>query len=345
VSVILCEVVSSSTIEGRSSMHRRGFTLIELLVVISIIAVLIALLLPAVQSAREAARRAQCVNNLKQIGLALHNYHDQVNSFPAASIATPGYLGTWWTWATMTLPQTEQAPLFNSINFALTNNAPDNTTAVRTLIASYLCPSDDSNHIFTDRFVFSIAGDIAQIRETAAPINYVANWGDNKTGSFFDANSGEIGGPQFGCNNTFRGLFGDCSDGAVTTIAMDTDGTSNTLLAGENSPNQNVSLAWAGGNGIYASTVLPINWKTNLKDGQIDSNGDVCNLAAYYTPNNIHCYINWSYMMGYKSYHPGGANFGLADGSVRFIKQTVDVRTFEALSTRAGGEVISSGAY
>jgi prepilin-type processing-associated H-X9-DG protein len=117
------------------------------------------------------------------------------------------------------------------------------------------------------------------------------------------------------------------------------------LLVGENSPNQNVTLAWAGGNGIYASTVLPLNWRTNLKDGQVDTNGDVCNLAAYYTPNNVHCYINWSYMMGFKSYHPGGANFGFVDGSVRFLKQTIYTKTYEALSTRAGGEVVSADQY
>jgi prepilin-type N-terminal cleavage/methylation domain-containing protein/prepilin-type processing-associated H-X9-DG protein len=326
-------------------MNRRGFTLIELLVVIAIIAVLIALLLPAVQSAREAARRIQCTNNLKQIALALHNYHDRNNCFAAASIADPGYSGTWWTWAAMILPSMEEAPIYNTINFVLGNGLPANTTAVRTIIASYLCPDDDSQHVFTERYQFSATGGAAGLRETAAPINYVGNFGDNKVGSFFDANSGEVGGPAWGCGNTFRGMFGDCSNGAVTSIQADVDGTSNTLLVGENSPNQNVTLAWAGGNGIYASTVLPLNWRTNLKDGQVDTNGDVCNLAAYYTPNNVHCYINWSYMMGFKSYHPGGANFGFVDGSVRFLKQTIYTKTYEALSTRAGGEVISSDQY
>jgi prepilin-type N-terminal cleavage/methylation domain-containing protein/prepilin-type processing-associated H-X9-DG protein len=335
-------------------MRRRGFTLIELLVVIAIIAVLIGLLLPAVQAAREAARRAQCVNNLKQLALALHNYHDRNNCFPAASIADPGYGGTWWTFEAMALPSMEQAPIYNTINFSFSTGLPVNSTAVRTIIASYLCPSDSDNQVFTERYQFSSYGGAHGLRETAAPTNYVGSWGDLMTGSFFDNNSTNqadiasmkaTGSPTWGCGNTFRGMFGDCSNGAVTSIQLDTDGTSNTLFLGENSPNQNVELAWAGGNGIYATSVLPLNWRTNLKDGQVDTNGDVCNLAAYYTPNNVHCYINWSYFMGYKSYHPGGANFAMADGSVRFLRQTIAYLVFEGLSTRAGGEVISADQY
>ena len=134
-----------------SSVRRRGFTLIELLVVIAIIAVLISLLLPAVQSAREAARRAQCVNNLKQIGLAMHNYHDTVGSFPPGGInGSDSWAGTWWDWPAFILPQMEQAPLYNAINFSLQNinqldaNAANDpqVTVWRSVISSYLCPSD-----------------------------------------------------------------------------------------------------------------------------------------------------------------------------------------------------------
>jgi prepilin-type N-terminal cleavage/methylation domain-containing protein len=105
-----------------NTMKRRGFTLIELLVVIAIIAVLIALLLPAVQSAREAARRAQCINNLKQIALAVHNYHDQVGSFPPGNLTVDSWQwdGPWWGWATYILPQTELGTLYNALNFNLT---------------------------------------------------------------------------------------------------------------------------------------------------------------------------------------------------------------------------------
>src|SRR5271166_430496 len=126
----------------------RGFTLIELLVVIAIIAVLIALLLPAVQSAREAARRMQCVNNLKQLGIALHNYHDALSIFPPGYIAASKFIdgetdtAPGWSWASMILPQLEQASLYSSINVYLPIQAGANVTATQTIVGAYLCPSD-----------------------------------------------------------------------------------------------------------------------------------------------------------------------------------------------------------
>ncbi len=126
----------------------RGFTLIELLVVIAIIAVLISLLLPAVQSAREAARRAQCVNNLKQMGIALHNYHDSLLIFPPGYIAASKFIDAetdtapGWSWASMILPQLDQAPLYSSINVYLPIQAAANATATQTILSVFLCPSD-----------------------------------------------------------------------------------------------------------------------------------------------------------------------------------------------------------
>ena len=121
------------------------------------------------------------------------------------------------------------------------------------------------------------------------------------------------------------------------------------MMIGENSPNLNSGLAWVSGNDIYATTILPMNWMTNIRNGQTDpSTGEVCSPAAWNPsdPNQQkHCFNNQWYYQGFKSFHPGGANIGFADGSVRFLKQTINVRTYMALSTRAGGEIVSSDAY
>ncbi len=343
--------------------RRAGFTLIELLVVIAIIAVLISLLLPAVQSAREAARRAQCINNLKQIGLALHNYNDTVGSFPPGGISTPGWVGTWWNWPAFILPQMEQAPLYNAINFSLPNinqptanaiNDPQGTVYLA-VISSYLCPSDPvaSSGKVDNLSWLTQGGDWSLIgtQYTAGATCYVGNWGDMKTGNTtFDLYSGESApgvGPNWGCGGKFRGLFGDCSDGRSSSLREITDGTSNTLLAGESSPNMNGALAWVNGDAVWASTVIPLNWKTELKDGQVDpTDGTTCGLSQL---NNftgaLHCWRNQTTNYGFKSYHPGGVNFAFADGSVRFLKQSISPRVYNGLGTKAGGEVISADAY
>jgi prepilin-type N-terminal cleavage/methylation domain-containing protein/prepilin-type processing-associated H-X9-DG protein len=346
--------------------QREGFTLIELLVVIAIIGVLIALLLPAVQSAREAARRAQCVNNLKQIGLAVHNYHAQFESFPPGNLTVNSWQwdGPWWSWATYILPQTELGTLYNALNFNLTllSNTygppppgganPANTTVFYSRIKTYLCPSDSSDKLFADRVCMDPLCNPAY--NTAPGMNYVGNWGDMKTNTPFDIYSGDLSLPPagwpwptttWGCGDTFRGIFGDCSAGAVTTFASVTDGTSYTFLAGENSPNLNAALAWGAGNNDYASTVIPLNWMTRLKNGQLDTDGSTCSFALWNSPLGPHCYYNEYYFYGFKSFHPGGANFAMADGSVRFIKQSINPRTYNGLGSRAGGEIVSGESY
>ena len=148
-------------------IERKGFTLIELLVVIAIIAVLIALLLPAVQAAREAARRAQCSNNLKQLGVALHNYHSAVGSFPmgsAIAYSDPGVQTSWGTWSaqSLMLPYLEQTPVYNSINFDWTNwydvGAPINSTAWNMNVLSFYCPSDGQTGKFNNNNYFGSIG-------------------------------------------------------------------------------------------------------------------------------------------------------------------------------------------
>jgi prepilin-type N-terminal cleavage/methylation domain-containing protein/prepilin-type processing-associated H-X9-DG protein len=335
-------------------MRRRGFTLIELLVVIAIIAVLIALLLPAVQSAREAARRAQCINNLKQIALAMHNYHDQVGSFPPETLAygtfsnpSTWWSGLWWPWTWHILPQMEQTQLYNATNNFVDTVDVRNTTIDVAITSTYLCPTDDTFKLFNNWKWISAINNFANLADsyTGAPTNYVASWGDMKVGSQWDIYSGEVGGPNWGCGNTFRGMFGDCSNGAVTSVASCTDGTSNTFLVGENSPYYNGSLLWLNGGGIYATTIIPLNWLTNLQDGQVDVDGTVCSVQYVNSIQAPHCFRNQTYNYGFKSKHPGGANFAFADGSVRFIKQSINVRTYNALASRAGSEVISSDTY
>jgi prepilin-type N-terminal cleavage/methylation domain-containing protein/prepilin-type processing-associated H-X9-DG protein len=326
-----------------SKKSRRGFTLIELLVVIAIIAVLISLLLPAVQSAREAARRAQCVNNLKQIALACHNYHDSVGAFPPEAIDTPSYYGTWWNWLAFGLPYMENGPLYSAINFSLpTYNPANRTTVFQALVATFQCPTDDSNKLIPDMYWVD-PSNYPTFPVIGAPTNYMASFGDTKVTSPFDYLSGDPTPNTWGCGNTFRGIFGECSNGAVVGIQGITDGSSNTFLAGENSPNLNGQLAWSNGDATYATTVIPLNWMTRYKDGQVEPNGDLCSINDIYDANrSVHCWRNQVYIYAFKSFHPGGANFAMADGSVRFIKQSISPRTYNSLGSRAGGEIISA---
>jgi prepilin-type N-terminal cleavage/methylation domain-containing protein/prepilin-type processing-associated H-X9-DG protein len=348
---------------SRSRPSRRGFTLIELLVVIAIIGVLIALLLPAVQNAREAARRAQCINNLKQIALACHNYHDTNGSFPPGSMVNDikkpgGWGGSWWPWAAKILPQMEQGPLYSSINYSVNgdigagggnwgqNFSPAHSTVNRTIVSSYLCPSDDSNKLFDDRRWVNVL-DLATAH-TGPPLNYVVCTGDIRTHvELFNIYSSAPLDSYYGCSGAFQGMFGDCSSGMVTTIASCTDGTSNTFLIGENSPNYNGQLTWTTGHGAWAGTHIPLNWFTRYKDGEVDpSDGSVCSIAFLGSVTQAKfCYRNQFYIWGFKSNHPGGANFAMTDGSVRFIKQSVHPRIYNAIGTRHKSEVISADSY
>jgi prepilin-type N-terminal cleavage/methylation domain-containing protein/prepilin-type processing-associated H-X9-DG protein len=333
---------------------RHAFTLIELLVVIAIIAVLIALLLPAVQAAREAARRIQCTNNLKQIALALHNYHGQINCFPTGNIASDDglYVGTWWGWTSGILPPMEQGPLFNAINFSFSCTGPPNATIRLTIVNAYLCPSDGSAPAVRNTPDIDYHYDWA----IAAQGNYLANLGDTNWGTpfdIYDGDSARLTDPQwagwpfpatYGCKGTFRGMFGDCSNGICISLPQVTDGSSNTLLVGESVLSENAYLAWTSNSLMYASTVVPLNWRSSLQDGQVDTDGTTC---AFGVSGNvaIHCYYNYTYAIGFKSLHPGGVNFAMTDGSVRFLKQSVNFRIINALGSRAGGEIISSDSY
>lgn len=299
--------------------HRRhGFTLIELLVVIAIIAILIALLLPAVQQAREAARRSQCRNNLKQIGLAMHNYHDVHNGFPVAQFGC-----CWGTWIVGILPYIEQSNLYSRyemnrkygvpVDDARYGNAV-NLPVTQTRLATLTCPSDISNA--------PIGGITSH--------NYVVNFGNT---SYTQAN---LNGVVFG-----RAPFVYTASGTPAKNAgfqAIKDGTSNTLLVGEVLQGTGTDLrgfAWWG-DATQFTTYLPPN--SSIPDRIYSAT--YCNNDPL---QNLPCDISTTdnpTMFGSRSHHVGGVQVALCDGSGRFISENIDLDTWRALSTARGAEVI-----
>jgi prepilin-type N-terminal cleavage/methylation domain-containing protein/prepilin-type processing-associated H-X9-DG protein len=293
--------------------RRRGFTLIELLVVISIIAVLIALLLPAVQAAREAARRTQCVNNLKQIGLALHGFHDVNGKLPAGNIGCDGYeIGTRWGWIPRILPFMEGTTTTNAMNFTQASWQAS-FTYLQMKWPQFLCPSDP------------YSGDIVEEEDFAAPTwiisqsDYAANHGDYM-------NSGGVGQlPNFGNTACLAEVRGPISRfGWAATFAQITDGLSNTFMAGECIGRTSIVVNW--GVESFATTAYPINY---------------LNRSLVTNPPN-QSNPRWDESIGFRSFHPGGANFLMCDGSVKFVKDGIAGANYRALASRNGGEVISS---
>jgi prepilin-type processing-associated H-X9-DG protein len=334
--------------------------LIELLVVIAIISVLIALLLPAVQAAREAARRMQCSNNMKQIGLAMHNYESIASAFPISGVidTRPSAYKAWvgWSGHARILPLLEQGPMFNSVNFTLPYTQADNYTVASTTVASFICPSERDSAPSPASPFFNAPHGVS---------NYGLNMGD-----WFVFNPG---GP------TTRGVF---SPNISRRFANFTDGTSNTVLASEvkirspeyncipqglsninnpsNVPDPNANpytvapeygescgsvgqshTAWVDGNA--QETGMTTAWPPNKEilgqhgEGDLDLQGLPLFLGGALGPTFA--------AITSRSYHPGGVKALFADGSVRFIKSTIAGSTWRALGTIAGGEVISADQY
>ena len=285
-------------------MKNRGFTLIELLVVIAIIAILIALLLPAVQQAREAARRTECRNNLKQIGLALHNYHDSHKCFP------PGWVNSnLMGWGTFILPFIDQAPLYNKFQFEKpiwdSSGLPSNLDLAKTKIKGYRCPSDvglDQQMPVWQGRPDTIPAAACNTLNDQATSNYVGSFGPLRiapgtwaiAGGFMTRNS----------RVRFRDII---------------DGTTNIISVGERAPteyNLEEHSHWAGicdDIDEWDHKVLGITF--DRINGRIDP-------------------------AGFGSYHTGGANFLFGDGSVRFLNENMDEITYQRLSTIADGEVL-----
>jgi prepilin-type N-terminal cleavage/methylation domain-containing protein/prepilin-type processing-associated H-X9-DG protein len=346
----------------RPTKSPRGFTLIELLVVIAIIAVLIALLLPAVQSAREAARRAQCVNNLKQMGIAIYNYHDQTGVYPPGAIGG-NWGGSQMSWRVFILPQMEQNPSYNALNFFY-GETPGNATVYYTTFPSFLCPSDGKNrdgrfppgNIDGNNGVWPVNNGWMPPPNGGTPsvtvTNYMMSFGDNYAyWPLCGANPWEnilplpVGTPRRGYDGFWGTMgvinlvetggmraFSDYRTGQITKIAAVTDGTSNTILVGEALPDQDANNDFWDFTGAAAGTTMPLNLDTSGRCG-----------VSFGCPS-IKCRYSYA-ARGFKSAHPGGANFLIADGHVQFLKNSINPITYNALGSRAGGEVVSSDAY
>jgi prepilin-type N-terminal cleavage/methylation domain-containing protein/prepilin-type processing-associated H-X9-DG protein len=314
---------------------RRAYTLIELLVVIAIIAVLIGLLLPAVQKVREAANRSKCQNNLKQLGLALHGYHDLNHRLPAGSswysngAVGPGPSRVWGYsrgWVVWLLPHLEQDNHYRRIDFAkaqiddmLNASGVSNLSVIRINLPLVQCPSDpDVLTARTDR-ADGAAGLLIAVG------SYAGNVGDHRNvggtgwrfpdGNYYDFGNGSDRAEKL------RGVIS--REGYAAAFAEVADGLSNTFAVGEVIP---VYCAWEDwGTQSFATTAFPPNWRNrDFQSGQLS------------ITDSTNC-------LTFRSLHPGGVHFLFCDGSVHFLSDGVEFATYQALSSRAGGEVL--GAY
>jgi prepilin-type N-terminal cleavage/methylation domain-containing protein/prepilin-type processing-associated H-X9-DG protein len=327
--------------------RRRAFTLIELLVVIAIIAILMGLLVPAVQKVREAAARLKCTNNLKQIGLALHNYHDTAQKFPPGYVdgntnpnSTPDNdVGPGWGWAAFLLPYVEQDNVYRQINFNQPVGLGSNTAISRLHLAIYECPSDPNQQdfpVYDSTFTTPIT--------TLTHANYVGCNG------WIEVFNGAGGNPGTTGNDGLPGPYGASGVGlfyrnSKTSFASVTDGTSNTIFVGERSSNH-APATWtgavAGGRcpawmatqppAIYAPPPGPAYDNADFGASLVLAHGNATHLPSadfpIFDPDVFY------------SYHTGnGANFLFGDGSVHFLTSSINPVTYQALCTIAGGEV------
>lgn len=325
----------------------RGFTLIELLVVIAIIAILIALLLPAVQQAREAARRAQCKNNLKQLGLALHNYHDSISTFPMGMSGWPNSLGgTLWGWGTMILPYLDASPLYfglasspggtgpitnlpaTGFNAVMTSFSPTNPL-LQTNLPFYRCPTDTGPALVTIPAT-GLNGTMRQNTYIYARSNYPGVMGSTTS---------DVGGLLVS-----DGAFAESSSISLRDF---TDGSSNTFLVGERRCPVQVNGLYLGGDTIWCGANDDIDPASEWQGFGIHLG--ICDQISGInaTMPNPPSFANRASYAAFSSQHSGGAHFLMADGSVRFISNSIASgppntpgSTYQNLASRNDGQVL-----
>jgi prepilin-type N-terminal cleavage/methylation domain-containing protein/prepilin-type processing-associated H-X9-DG protein len=301
--------------------HRRGFTLIELLVVIAIIAILLGMLLPAVQKVRDSAIRSQCSNNLKQIGLGLVSYHDAQNGFPPGYRAANPYVdgatdtSPGWGWGAYLLPHLEQKPLFGRLDFS---QPVERCPAIQTMVKTYLCPADDPPD-----GPFAVVDAFGNTITLAAPSSYAVTCGPDASDV---------------ADLTGLGIFYRNSH---TRIAEITDGTSQTVLAGDRAWVDSQGI-WAGAPGGAVMMPGPRNpWQTARGPAP-------CLVMAHNNWINIKTDADGG-LDDFSSYHSGGVNLVFADGSVHFIRSITiegpDRQSFWAMGTRGSNDVVSGLDY
>lgn len=324
----------------------RGFTLIELLVVIAIIAILIALLLPAVQQAREAARRSQCKNNMKQIGLAMHNYHDAYNTFPPGYITkTPCSSATVWSgcnqgelgvygWGASVLPYIDQAPLYNILNMGsvtLDQNLANATVrqALQSPIPVFLCPSDPGPNLndytsASNNYNFNVTDGTNAYQIARSDYVMMANAWDSTTPPVYATQYGPAHGVGY-ANSSVR--FRDI-----------TDGSSNTILVGER------AYVYKGANKIGGANVIGFSGSNNTQSSSYARKGNGMAVIGL-TYNGINAVAGAEHdVRGFSSNHVGGAHFVFCDGSVHFLSENIDYKkgTLSGSTTAAQLSLINS---
>ena len=351
------------TLPSRTAI--RGFTLVELLVVITIIGILIALLLPAVQAAREAARRMQCGNNLKQLALGCLNFESLKGAYPRGNAVSGTFPdGGNTSWMFQALGFTEQKNLYDQVVVAgsLYEAYQDGILPARTSLSR--CPSDDWElpNFLLHNYVGS-SGPQCNNPEGGAcnsPFQKHCN-GQVGSGASVPPALNPLTHPGYGPSMSWgqsdkigelRGMF--CRGGATVRVSDVTDGTSSTILLGEILPqfsefqrldtasSVGVGVGWAGGNSVsQGQTIQPINWPIDPVEGVASWPGCAgCN-ATTNPSGKDHCLFNWAVTWGFKSNHPGGVNFALADGSTHFVSETIDHELYQYLGCRHDKQPIS----